>query len=68
MPRTWTWRTGYWRRHGFCIFFGPTPVSRGPAPRAYSNVNPWTRRGDETTVRELLGAARDGQTIRVEVV
>jgi len=23
----------------FCIFFGPTPVSTGPKPRAYSPVN-----------------------------
>ncbi len=25
--------------NAFCIFFGPTPVSRGKKPRAYSPVN-----------------------------
>ena len=31
---------GYWPvGHAFCIFFGPTPVSRGDQPRAYSPVN-----------------------------
>ena len=31
---------GYWPQgKGFCIFFGPTPVSDGDNPKAYSNVN-----------------------------
>jgi len=31
----------------FCIFFGPTPVSRGNVPRAYSPVNVFGRvKGD----------------------
>ena len=31
---------GYWPAGpAFCIFFGPTPVSRGDIPRAYSPVN-----------------------------
>jgi hypothetical protein len=31
---------GYWPvGSAFCIFFGPTPVSTGPKPRAYSPVN-----------------------------
>ena len=31
---------GYWPTGpAFCIFFGPTPVSRGDKPRAYSPVN-----------------------------
>ena len=31
---------GYWPEGpAFCIFFGPTPVSRGDKPRAYSPVN-----------------------------
>jgi len=30
----------YWPAgEAFCIFFGPTPVSRGSTPRAYSPVN-----------------------------
>ena len=32
---------GYWPvGRAFCIFFGPTPVSTGDKPRAYSPVNP----------------------------
>lgn len=32
---------GYWPvGRAFCIFFGPTPVSTGDQPRAYSPVNP----------------------------
>ena len=31
---------GYWPEgRGFCIFFGPTPVSDSDNPKAYSNVN-----------------------------
>lgn len=31
---------GYWPAgNAFCIFFGPTPVSSGDRPRAYSPVN-----------------------------
>lgn len=31
---------GYWPvGNAFCIFFGPTPVSSGDQPRAYSPVN-----------------------------
>jgi len=31
---------GYWPvGNAFCIFFGPTPVSSGGQPRAYSPVN-----------------------------
>ena len=31
---------GYWPEGpAFCIFFGPTPVSTGTEPRAYSPVN-----------------------------
>ena len=58
---------GYWPvGAAFCIFFGPTPVSNGPSPRAYSNVNPFGRIvGEEEGFRALLGATRDGQGIRV---
>ena len=35
---------GYWPAgHAFCIFFGPTPVSTGDQPRAYSPVNVFGR-------------------------
>ena len=35
---------GYWPAGpAFCIFFGPTPVSSGAQPRAYSPVNVFGR-------------------------
>jgi hypothetical protein len=47
----------------FCVFFGPTPVSRGPAPRAASNVNPLgIVDGDATAFK----AVRSGEKIRLE--
>jgi hypothetical protein len=31
----------YWPQgDAFCVFFGPTPVSKGPKPEAYSMVTP----------------------------
>ncbi len=58
---------GYWPvGAAFCIFFGPTPVSTGPAPRAYSNVNPCGKiLADERVIRDTLGPVRDGQPVRV---
>ncbi|MCU0503461.1 MAG: cyclophilin-like fold protein, partial [Anaerolineae bacterium] len=49
---------GYWPvGHAFCIFFGPTPASDGPAPRADSPVNVLGRViGDATAFRGV----RDG--------
>ena len=46
---------GYWPAgHAFCIFFGPTPVSRGAKPRAYSPVNILGRvLGDATQFRTV---------------
>jgi uncharacterized protein len=54
---------GYWPAgHAFCVFFGPTPVSDGPAPRAYSPVNVLGRViGDATA----LCAVRDGAQVRI---
>lgn len=58
---------GYWPAGAaFCVFFGPTPVSDGSSPRAYSNVNPFgTITGDAEKIKALLDTAQDGQTIRV---
>ena len=55
---------GYWPMgHAFCIFFGPTPVSTGDQPRAYSPVNILGRViGDATAFR----AARGGAPVRLE--
>ena len=54
---------GFWPQgSAFCVFFGPTPVSTGSKPRAYSPVNPFGRLlGDAQT----LDAAVDGDTVSV---
>ena len=50
---------GYWPvGRAFCIFFGPTPVSTGEQPRAYSPVNPLGRvLGDTTRLRSVQDGA-----------
>lgn len=57
---------GYWPAgKAFCIFFGPTPVSRGGQPRAYSPVNPLGKiLGDATRLREVP----EGAEVRLEQV
>jgi uncharacterized protein len=52
---------GYWPPgHAFCIFFGPTPVSRGTEIRAASAVNPIGRLlGDARVFKKV----RDGETV-----
>jgi hypothetical protein len=54
----------YWPvGRAFCIFFGPTPVSTGSEPRAYSPVNILGRVvGDATRFR----AVRDGDLVTIE--
>jgi hypothetical protein len=56
---------GYWPTgRAFCIFFGPTPVSTGERPRAYSPVNVLGRvLGDAKQLR----AVGQGTTVRVEI-
>jgi len=51
---------GYWPvGHAFCIFFGSTPVSNGPRPRAYSPVNILGRViGDATLFRQVKSGER----------
>jgi hypothetical protein len=58
---------GYWPAGAaFCIFFGPTPASTGPQPRAYSNVNPFGRvDGEQAAVEALFAGAQDGRPIRI---
>lgn len=54
---------GYWPAgHAFCIFFGPTPASDGPQPRAYSPVNILGRVREDAT---WLRSVPDGATIRI---
>ncbi len=53
----------YWPQgHAFCIFFGPTPVSKGEEPRAYSDVNPV---GLIEEGAEQLARIEDGTTVMV---
>ncbi len=53
----------YWPAgNAFCIFFGPTPVSTGESPRAYSPVNVFGRIVEETTA---LKSVAEGSTITV---
>jgi uncharacterized protein len=55
---------GYWPPgSAFCIFFGPTPVSRGDEIRPASPVNVFGRvEGDPTVFKKV----RSGTTVRVE--
>jgi hypothetical protein len=54
---------GYWPAgNALCIFFGPTPVSNGEKPKAYSPVNPI---GYVTGDARLFRAVRDGDEIRI---
>jgi len=49
----------------FCIFFGPTPVSRGDEPRAYSPVNVFGRvEGDAAVFKSVA----DGTSIQIDKV
>lgn len=55
---------GYWPvGHAFCIFWGPTPASRGDEIRAYSPVNVFGRlEGDSDAFRDV----RSGVSISVD--
>lgn len=47
----------------FCIFFGPTPASKGNEPRAYSPVNVFAKIvGDASIFKKV----KDGDKIRIE--
>ena len=55
---------GYWPAgSAFCIFFGPTPVSDGDQPKAYSNVNPFGKVDGDATV---FKSTPDGSRVLVE--
>ena len=51
---------GYWPAGpAFCIFFGPTPVSTGDKPRAYSPVNIFGQiLGDAKQFKSVSSGAR----------
>ena len=55
---------GYWPMGpAFCIFFGPTPVSTGENPKAYSPVNVFGRIPGDTAVLKQIS---QGTRVRVE--
>ena len=54
---------GYWPAgDAFCIFFGPTPVSKGTEPRAYSPVNVF---GKIMTDLSALKTVQAGEAIEI---
>lgn len=50
----------YWPPgEAICIFFGPTPISRGPEPRAYSPVNVFGKvKGDPKIFMRVKGGEK----------
>lgn len=55
---------GYWPvGHAFCIFFGPTPVSTGQRPRAYSPVNVLGQVVGDATAFRIVNS---GETVKLE--
>ncbi len=56
---------GYWPAGpAFCIFFGPTPVSAGNQPRAYSPVNVFGKIMGDT---RQFKAVSDGAVIKIKI-
>jgi hypothetical protein len=59
---------GYWPPgKAFCVFFGPTPVSYGSEPRAYSPVNLLGRVLDDATQLRAVGQGVHVRLTRAEV-
>jgi hypothetical protein len=57
---------GYWPAGpAFCIFFGPTPLSTGDLPRAYSPVNVF---GRVLGNPQLFKSVSSGATIKITPV
>ena len=55
----------YWpNMPAFCIFFGPTPASRGAEPQAASAVNVFGKVQDADL--EFLRGIHEGENVRVE--
>lgn len=59
---------GYWPAGpAFCIFFGPTPASRGDQPCAYSPVNVFGQViGDAKQFKSVSGGAKISVTLADE--
>jgi hypothetical protein len=57
---------GYWPQgKAFCLFFGPTPVSKGSKPEAFSLVSPLGRVMNDVEELKRLG---DRTRVRLERV
>lgn len=55
----------YWPEgNSLCLFFGPTPMSKGDKPVAYSDVKPL---GRVVEGLENLGKVKDGEEITIKV-
>lgn len=55
---------GYWPvGHAFCIFWGPTPASRGSEIRAYSPVNVFGQLEGEPGIFDVVAS---GEPIQIE--
>lgn len=55
---------GYWPPgQGFCIFFGPTPISKGNEIKPASPVNIFGKINVDTNI---LKTVKNGDTIRIE--
>lgn len=58
---------GYWPvGHAFCIFWGPTPASRGSEPRAYSPVNVFGRLEGDPLVFDTVAGGTEIKIQRAE--
>ncbi len=57
---------GYWEPgHAFCMFFGPTPMSRGNEIRPASPVNVFGKiEGDATVLKQVASGAK----VRISVL
>lgn len=55
----------YWPEgNSLCLFFGPTPISKGDKPIAYSEVKPL---GKIVKGLDDLRKVKDGEEVRVEI-
>lgn len=57
----------YWPQgNAICLFWGPTPASRGDEPRAAAPVNVVARIADATALSAATDGVTDGTRIRLE--
>lgn len=57
----------YWPSgNALCIFFGPTPVSTGEKPRAYSPVNIFGKIIEDATILKKIAGGTPVSVMRIE--